>query len=231
MDSIPQPIPDFSTILRDMADRAHEVLAPEFMPLIPKALEIALAGRVLITSNDSADVGSSDGSTAYHVNDSCTCPYVQRGHASLCKHRLAFWLVKRAQEELALLTAEAGQAPQQNIGEPLSPAQTIFHDNEIVHIQGKPFVRYAGLLRVAHEQGLVSLSAVWTYNDDSVSLAQATATFDEGATFTECGDATPSNVTAQCAKHFRRIALTRAKARALRDALGVDLVAVEEMAE
>jgi hypothetical protein len=31
--------------------------------------------------------------------------------------------------------------------------------------------------------------------------------------------------------HFRRVALTRAKARVLRDALGVDLVAVEELAE
>lgn len=31
--------------------------------------------------------------------------------------------------------------------------------------------------------------------------------------------------------HFRRVALTRAKARALRDALGIDLVAVEELAD
>ena len=30
---------------------------------------------------------------------------------------------------------------------------------------------------------------------------------------------------------FRRVALTRAKARALRDALGIDLVAVEELAD
>jgi len=33
------------------------------------------------------------------------------------------------------------------------------------------------------------------------------------------------------AGHFRRVALTRAKARVLRDALGIDLVAVEELAE
>jgi hypothetical protein len=33
------------------------------------------------------------------------------------------------------------------------------------------------------------------------------------------------------AVHFHRVALTRAKARVLRDALGIDLVAVEELAD
>ena len=38
-------------------------------------------------------------------------------------------------------------------------------------------------------------------------------------------------MTRKISVHFRRVALTRAKARALRDALGVDLVAVEELGE
>ena len=41
----------------------------------------------------------------------------------------------------------------------------------------------------------------------------------------------PFNVTKKVAPHFRRVALTRALARRLRQALGVDLVAVEELAE
>lgn len=45
------------------------------------------------------------------------------------------------------------------------------------------------------------------------------------------GDATPANVTRKVAPHFRRVALTRAKARVLRDALGVDLAAVEELSD
>jgi hypothetical protein len=50
-------------------------------------------------------------------------------------------------------------------------------------------------------------------------------------TFTECGDATPDHVNRKVAPHFRRCALTRAAARALRLALGLDMVAVEELAE
>jgi hypothetical protein len=81
------------------------------------------------------------------------------------------------------------------------------------------------------ERGLVSLSADWTYNDAELSLAHAVATFQDGRCFEESGDATPANTNRKVAVHFRRVALTRAKARVLRDALGVDLVAVEELAE
>jgi hypothetical protein len=65
-------------------------------------------------------------------------------------------------------------------------------------------------------------------------LPLTTATLDlgqDGRLFEESADASPSNVTKKVAVHFRRVALTRAKARCLRDALGVDLVAVEELSD
>jgi hypothetical protein len=99
----------------------------------------------------------------------------------------------------------------------------------VVMIQGKPFVKFAGLLQMAHERGLVALTADWTYNDAELSLAHAVATFQDGRRFEESGDATPGNTNRKVAVHFRRVALTRAKARVLRDALGVDLVSVEEL--
>jgi hypothetical protein len=92
-------------------------------------------------------------------------------------------------------------------------------------------VKYAGLLELAHERGLTSLTAQWTWNSDELSLAEAVATFRDGRHFHECGDASPSNVTKQVAPHFRRVALTRALARCLRNALAIDLCAVEELGE
>ena len=96
---------------------------------------------------------------------------------------------------------------------------------------GKPFVRYAGLLALAHERGLVQLTARIEFHSETLVLASATATFQDGRTFTDWADATPSNVQAGVRAHWVRMALTRAKSRCLRDALGVDLVAVEEMGE
>ena len=92
-------------------------------------------------------------------------------------------------------------------------------------------MRFAGLLKMAHEQQLIELSETWTYNDPELSLAHAVALFEDGRRFEGSGDASPSNVTKKVAPHFRRVALTRAKSRALRDALNIDLVAVEELGD
>jgi hypothetical protein len=91
----------------------------------------------------------------------------------------------------------------------------------IVWIQNKPFIKFAGLLQMAHAQDLVELSETWTYNDAGLSLAHSVALFEDGRRFEGSGDATPDNVTKRVAPHFRRVALTRAKSRALRDALNM----------
>jgi hypothetical protein len=87
------------------------------------------------------------------------------------------------------------------------------------------------LLKRAHEVGLQSLVVQWTFNSEDLSLAHAVATFADGRRFEESADATPLNVSKKVALHWRRLALTRASARALRLALGVDLVATEELAD
>ena len=93
---------------------------------------------------------------------------------------------------------------------------------------GQDFVRFAGLLQMAQADGLVELSAVWTSNDAEVSLAHAVAIFEDGRRYEESGDSTPQNA-ARVGLHWRRMSLTRAKARCLRDALGIEECSVEEM--
>jgi hypothetical protein len=85
------------------------------------------------------------------------------------------------------------------------------------------------LLTLAHERGLVSLKADFLSVTAELALAHAVATFADGRTFEESADATPANVNAKVRPHFPRMALTRSKARALRDALNISMVAVEEL--
>jgi hypothetical protein len=96
-------------------------------------------------------------------------------------------------------------------------------------IHGKEFISYEGLLAMAHEHGLQKLKAEFISVTDKLALAAAYATFKDGREFWEAGDATPTNVHEQVKKHFPRVALTRAKARVLRDALNIGMVSVEEL--
>jgi hypothetical protein len=99
----------------------------------------------------------------------------------------------------------------------------------ITLIHGKKFVQYAGLLQLAHVRGLQALDARLVSVTETLAVAEAVATFRDERRFSEAADATPGNVAAQVRPHFARLALTRAKARALRDALGIDLCSVEEL--
>ncbi len=99
----------------------------------------------------------------------------------------------------------------------------------ITTIHGKQFVQYAGLLALAHERGLTSLVSHFIDVNAELALAEATAEFNDGRMFSECADATPDNVNQKVRAHFPRMALTRAKARCLRDALNIGMTAVEEL--
>jgi hypothetical protein len=72
-------------------------------------------------------------------------------------------------------------------------------------------------------------ATITTHIDGVLAIAEATALFADGRRFTESGDASPANVSPAVKQHFIRCALTRAKSRCLRDALGIDMVAVEEL--
>lgn len=105
-------------------------------------------------------------------------------------------------------------------------------EEHIVERQGKRFVLYAGLLEEAHERGLrnveTDLVQVPTQENGEVAVVKATVRTEEGR-FSGIGDASPENVGRNIAPHLIRMAETRAKARALRDAINVGVTALEEI--
>lgn len=97
--------------------------------------------------------------------------------------------------------------------------------------QGRQFVLYAGLLDEAHAHGLkairTQLSQVPSDANGNVAICHAIVETDCG-TFEAFGDAAPNNVARNIVPHLIRMAETRAKARALRDAINVGVLAAEE---
>jgi hypothetical protein len=108
----------------------------------------------------------------------------------------------------------------------------------LIERQGKAFVLYAGLLDMAHQNGLKSIRTelvqVPSEANYRVAICVATVVLEkEGVerTFTGIGDAAPNNVAPIMLTCLIRMAETRAKARALRDSVNVGVTAFEELGE
>ena len=102
----------------------------------------------------------------------------------------------------------------------------------MIERQGKRFVLYAGLLEEAHSRGLRSIETellqVPAKENGEVAIVKAVVRTEEGK-YSGIGDASPQNVNRAIAPHLIRMAETRAKARALRDAINVGVTAFEEL--
>jgi hypothetical protein len=98
----------------------------------------------------------------------------------------------------------------------------------------KQVVKYESLLARAHEDGLRSIHTelvqIPSKANGDAAIVRAVIVTGRG-TFEGIGDATPGNVNARVTGHLLRVAETRAKARALRDAVNIGLVALEELDE
>lgn len=96
----------------------------------------------------------------------------------------------------------------------------------------KEVARYAALLARAHEEGLrritTELIQVPTKDNGMSAIVTAKVETHKGV-YEGLGDASPENVAYRVAVHLIRMAETRAKARALRDAVNIGVVALEEI--
>jgi hypothetical protein len=99
----------------------------------------------------------------------------------------------------------------------------------VIQREGKDFALYAGLLDLAHTRGLLSIETALvqlpTEANGNMAVVQATVRLSDAQgvlrSFQGIGDAAPGNVNRMMAPHLLRLAETRAKARALRDAVNV----------
>src|SRR5215213_646071 len=108
-------------------------------------------------------------------------------------------------------------------------------DEFLITRQGKQYVLFAGLLDEAHSRGLRGIDTELVQVPDdangSVAIVKATAEMEDGRRFSGIGDASPENVGRNIVPHLIRMAETRAKARALRDAVNVGATALEELSD
>jgi len=95
-------------------------------------------------------------------------------------------------------------------------------------------IYYAQLLDKGHSEGLKGISTkllqIPSKENQFTAIMVARICTNRGV-FTGHGDASPINVDPEIAPHIIRMAETRAKARALRDAVNIGTVAIEELGE
>jgi hypothetical protein len=109
------------------------------------------------------------------------------------------------------------QMPTPRNGEPAAPKETI---------------AYAEILKMAHDEGLKSIATQLllqpSEENGRLCIVKATVETERGR-YEGLGDADPGNVEDFLVPHLIRVAETRAKARALRDAVNCGVVSYEEL--
>lgn len=100
----------------------------------------------------------------------------------------------------------------------------------LVNLHGKEYITHAGLLELAHSQGIESItSVIVSFDPDSREAVVLSTAVGERGTFTGIGDASPQNVSRNIASATLRMAETRSMNRAMRSYLGIGMTTAEEM--
>lgn len=186
--------------------------------------------RVLLSDDGQFFVESGEGKILYKVDlddtgNTCTCGDFSRNSKAdpnfNCKHILG---VMNAIPKKEVDNAKFLERPIPRLD-----------DRFLINIKGKDFVLYAGVLDLATQKGLLKLEVELlqfpSKENGNEAICRSIAESKTGEVFSDIGDANPANCHAMIAKHFIRMASTRAKARALRDMCNIGIAAVEELAD
>ena len=185
--------------------------------------------RVIQVEDGDFFVSSEEGKILYKVTcgdgkeNSCTCGDFAKGVKTdpkfSCKHILAVMNSETDTEKAKYL----------------EKAQAKLDPRFIVQIDGQDFVKYAGLLDLAHQKKLTNLEAeIIQYpnkDNEKTAICKAFAKTAFGESFMDVGDANPMNCNSKVSKHLIRMSSTRAKARVLRDLTNIGLTCLEELGD
>ena len=93
----------------------------------------------------------------------------------------------------------------------------------LVELSGRSYPLFAGILAEAHERGLKSITVELLQIPEEINghtaICRATVVMKDDSVFADIGDANPKNTSSRIATALIRMASTRAKGRALRDAV------------
>lgn len=103
----------------------------------------------------------------------------------------------------------------------------------LISLQGKLYPKYEGVLDAAHNEGLkgIETTLIQAPSDENghTAIVKAAVMMEGGGYFEDYGDASPRNTNAKIATALIRMASTRAKGRALRDAINCGQTLLEEL--
>ena len=109
-----------------------------------------------------------------------------------------------------------------------------FRERIVRSLQGRDYILYGGVLQLAKDRGLRRITTriiqIPSKENSMYAVVEAEVETEDGI-FAEVGDASPESVARAIQPHLLRMAATRAKARAMRDAVGIDMVALEELGD
>jgi hypothetical protein len=185
--------------------------------------------RVIQVEDGDFFVSSEEGKILYKVNYGegkekfCTCGDFAKGAKAdpqfKCKHILSVMSCEHDVEKAHFL----------------EKTKPILDERFITTIDGQDFVKYSGLLDLAHQKKLTSLIAEIlqfpNQENEKTAIVKAIARTGTGDTFQDLGDANPINCSSRVSKHLIRMASTRAKARALRDLTNIGITCLEELGD